>query len=331
MTVIFSDAGVQYANGTIQSSAAQDMIMPIAASVATNALTVTLPPEALVFRSTTLSSGASTPVQTDVTLSLTVPSGATLGTVSGVASRLVVLAIYTGTAVELAILNIAGGNQLDETNLISTTAISTASNSANVVYSTTARTSVPYRVMGFIDSTQATAGTWASAPSLVQGVGGQAAQHVGKILGSVAVTATGTSVDFIGIPAFVKRITVALNGVSLSATADILVQIGPAGGVETTGYSSSGSAIAGVVNTVTSTAGFVVQAGSAAAVQSGHIHITNFSGSIWVQSHVTGRSDAAATRVGGGTKTIAGALSTLRVTTTATDTFDAGSISLLYE
>lgn len=172
MATSLSDAGLTFANGTIQSSAAQDMIMPIAASVSANALTVSLPPEALVFRSTTLTSGASTAVQTNATISLTVPSGATLGTINGIASRLVVLAIYTGTAVELAIVNLAGGNQLDETNLISTTAIDANSDSANVIYSTTARTNVPYRVMGFVDSTQATAGTWATAPSLVQGVGG---------------------------------------------------------------------------------------------------------------------------------------------------------------
>jgi hypothetical protein len=42
------------------------------------------------------------------------------------------------------------------------------------VYSTTARTSLAYRVIGYIESTQATAGTWATAPSTIQGYGGQA-------------------------------------------------------------------------------------------------------------------------------------------------------------
>jgi hypothetical protein len=70
-------------------------------------------------------------------------------------------------------VNIAGGNDLSETGLISTTAIAAASNSASTIYSTTARTSVAYRVLGYIESTQATAGTWAATPSLIQGVGGQ--------------------------------------------------------------------------------------------------------------------------------------------------------------
>jgi hypothetical protein len=75
---------------------------------------------------------------------------------------------------ELAVTNISGGSDLSETGVISTTLIAAASNSATLYYSTTARTSVAYRVVGYIESTQATAGTWATAPSTIQGYGGQA-------------------------------------------------------------------------------------------------------------------------------------------------------------
>jgi hypothetical protein len=94
-----------------------------------------------------------------------------------------VLAIDNAGTVELAVVNISGGNQLDETNLISTTAEggAGAADSANVIYSATARTNVPYRVVGFIDSTQTTAGTWATAPSTIQGVGGQALTALSSI------------------------------------------------------------------------------------------------------------------------------------------------------
>ena len=40
---------------------------------------------------------------------------------------------------------------------------------------------VPYRIVGFVDSTQATAGTWATAPSAVQGIGGQALAAMSSI------------------------------------------------------------------------------------------------------------------------------------------------------
>jgi hypothetical protein len=88
----------------------------------------------------------------------------------------VILALNNAGTIELAAVNISGGTQLDETNLISTTAEggAGAADSASVVYSATARTSVAYRVVGYIESTQATAGTWATAPSTIQGYGGQA-------------------------------------------------------------------------------------------------------------------------------------------------------------
>lgn len=87
-----------------------------------------------------------------------------------------VLAINNSGTVELAVVNIAGGNNLDETTLISTTAEggAGAADSNNVIYSTTARSNVAFRVVGAIISTQSTAGTWATAPSTIQGTGGQA-------------------------------------------------------------------------------------------------------------------------------------------------------------
>ena len=150
-------------------------IQPISASVASSALTISASALALDFRSTTLGSGTVTTVS-GTPANLVISSGSTLGTVSAVASRIVVIALNNAGTIELAAVNISGGTQLDETNLISTTAEggAGAADSASVVYSTTARTSVAYRVIGFIDSTQATAGTWATAPSTIQGVGGQA-------------------------------------------------------------------------------------------------------------------------------------------------------------
>jgi hypothetical protein len=114
---------------------------------------------------------------------MTVSSGSTLGTINATQSKLIVLALDNAGTVELAVVNIAGGTQLDETNLISTTAEggAGAADSATVVYSTTARTSRPYRVVGYVESTQATAGTWATAPSTIQGVGGQALDVMGSL------------------------------------------------------------------------------------------------------------------------------------------------------
>ena len=142
--------------------------------VSGNALTVKLNPCNLQFRAQTLASAGNNLRYISAQLTLTVPASATLGTVNATQSRIVVLAIDNAGTVELAVVNIAGGVDLSETSLISTTAISAGSTSASVIYSTTARTNVPYRVVGYVESTQATAGTWTTAPSTIQGTGGQA-------------------------------------------------------------------------------------------------------------------------------------------------------------
>ena len=155
---------------------AYPQIYSVTASVAASALTVTLNPCALDFRATPLTSGTVNTRTVGSAISVVVSSGSTLGTVSAQQSRIVVLALDNAGTIELAVVNISGGNNLDETTLISTTAEggAGAADSANVVYSTTARTSLPYRVVGYVESTQATAGTWATAPSTIQGYGGQA-------------------------------------------------------------------------------------------------------------------------------------------------------------
>ena len=166
--------GYQFADSSFQNTAAEPGIKPVTATVAANALTLSLGPCTLAFRSATLASGTVSSIKVAATISVTVPSSATLGTVSNEAARLVIVALNNAGTVELAVVNMAGGTNLDECGLISTTAISAGSSLATVVYSTTARTNVAYRVVGFVDITEVTAGTWASAATTIQGQGGQA-------------------------------------------------------------------------------------------------------------------------------------------------------------
>jgi hypothetical protein len=153
-------------------------IQPIAASVASNALTITLNPTTLDFRSSTLSSGTVNTRSVTSPISLIVPSGATLGSGDGIKAQLVVVAIDNAGTVEAAIINSYTANSLDESGVISTTAISISSDVQNVFYSNVARTNVPYRIVGIIEITEATAGTWATGPTLVQGMGGVAGNAI---------------------------------------------------------------------------------------------------------------------------------------------------------
>lgn len=151
-------------------------LQPITASVGSNALTLTLNPTNLDFRSATIGSGTVNTRTVSAAINVVISSGSTLGTSSGVANRIAVLAIDNAGTVELAAVNADGGFHFDETQLISTTAEggAGAADGAATVYSTSARSNVPFRIVGYIESTQATAGTWATEPSKKQGAGGGA-------------------------------------------------------------------------------------------------------------------------------------------------------------
>lgn len=163
-----------WATTSVAASASSSKLQSIAAAVAANAMTVTLNPTSLDFRSSALSVGVPNTRTSAAALTVVVPAGATLGTLAAQVSRIMVLAIDNASAMELAVVNLAGNVDLSETGLISTTALSAASDSPDVVYSTNARANVPYRVVGCIESTQAVAGNWATAPSALQGLGGLA-------------------------------------------------------------------------------------------------------------------------------------------------------------
>jgi hypothetical protein len=200
-------------------------IEPVTASVASNALTVTLNPTALDFRSATLGSGVVTTRNIGSAISAVVPSGATLGTTNAVLSRVMILAIDNAGTVEIAVCN--SSVTLDESALISTTVLDTASDSATVVYSTTARTNVPFRVVGFVESTQSTAGTWASAPSKIQGYGGLALSPDIKAAlnasGSAPIYACRAWVNFNGTGTVAIRASGNVSSITDNGTGDYTV------------------------------------------------------------------------------------------------------------
>jgi hypothetical protein len=155
------------------------------------------------------------------------------------------------------------------------------------------------------------------------------------VSGTVVTCAGQTSIDFTGIPSWVKRITVMFSGVSTSGTSLPLIQLGDSGGFEITGYISTSVQLAAGNNLDTSTAGFVIRSAGAANILSGSVIIETISENAWVSHHVLKQSTTAVI-TGGGDKTLSGTLDRVRITTVnGTDTFDttpsAGSINILYE
>jgi len=150
------------------------------------------------------------------------------------------------------------------------------------------------------------------------------------VRGTTVATTSGTSVDFTSIPSWVKRITLILQGVSTSGTSAKLVQIG-AGSVQNTGYVSTGVFAGSTQGTQNNTAGFVIASNVASEVLSGHMIITLISGNLWVASHTFKYTNTYG-GFGGGDVTLSGTIDRVRLTTVnGTDTFDAGSVNILYE
>ena len=319
-------------------------ITTITASVATNILTLGLNPCSLDFRSSTASSGATTTRQVTSAISMTVSNGSTLGTISGILSKLAVLAIDNAGTVELAVVNANAYGLLDERSLISTTAEggTGTADSGTVIYSTTARTSVPFRIVGYVESTQATAGAYATAPSNIAGMGGAIVpQPTPTINSGTAVTCAGqTSIDFTGIPSWIKKITVMLNGVSTSGTSSILVQLGDSGGIENTGYTGVAVRSGSSTNAYElSTAGFPLNESNTASLTYQSLvtlALLDASTNTWVISGTASTYASNNLSALSGGKSLSATLDRVRITTVnGTDTFDttpsAGIINILYE
>ena len=155
------------------------------------------------------------------------------------------------------------------------------------------------------------------------------AVYNGIASGTAVASTSGTSIDFTGIPSWVKRITVMFNGVSTSGTSNIIIQIG-SGSVTTSGYASI---VGNRLTETSSTAGFIISISQAAAdLASGQIVISNISGNSWVSFGNLSRSSNAPMFSAGNSPALSGTLDRIRLTTVnGTDTFDAGSINILYE
>lgn len=147
--------------------------------------------------------------------------------------------------------------------------------------------------------------------------------------GTAQNTTSGTSIDFTGIPSWVKRITVMFSGVSTTGSSDWLVQIG-AGSFLTSGYNSACIRISAGI---TSTSGFIVTGGAqnSAWFYGGLVTLATMGSNKWVECGSVATASNA-NYSSGGEVTLSGTLDRLRITTVnGTDTFDAGSINILYE
>jgi hypothetical protein len=157
------------------------------------------------------------------------------------------------------------------------------------------------------------------------------------IQGTAVASTSGTSIDFTGIPSWVKRITVLLQGVSTSGSSNLQVQLGTGATptYTTSGYlgSCSGGGNGSSLVAANFTAGFGLTAATAlTGLMNGGLTISNINGNTWVAFGTTGRSDSTNAYMIGGSVSLAAILTAVRITTAnGTDAYDAGTINIQYE
>ena len=165
---------------------------------------------------------------------------------------------------------------------------------------------------------------------------------VSPTLMDAQASTSGTSITFTGIPSWAKRITVMLNGVSVTGSSYVLVQIG-SGSTTTSGYvgsgTNTGTGAGASIYTVSYTNAFGMS-GSSPGTSNYNIigTLVNISGNNWIWSCVGNDGGTAVGLMGAGKIALGGVLdrvvfaaSTSSSTMSGTDTYDAGTINIMYE
>jgi hypothetical protein len=158
----------------------------------------------------------------------------------------------------------------------------------------------------------------------------------GITLGTAVASTSGTAIDFTGIPATAKRVTVMLDGVSFaSGPGRPAIRLGTSGGIETTGYltatfSGSTSTAFTFFDTLNLTADTTTA--GASSIFSGSVTLTKVTGNTWA---MIGFIASGGTGLGphscGGVKTVSATLDRVRIYSSNSATFDAGTINISWE
>jgi len=153
--------------------------------------------------------------------------------------------------------------------------------------------------------------------------------------GTAVASTSGTSIDFTGIPSWVKRITVMFSGVSTNGSSIVQVQLGTSGGIQATSYLGSVDSTSTGVNAAIFTTGLALErsaTGTAANLRNGLVTFANLTSNTWSGTCLIGYSNLATVSLGATSIALGGTLDRVRITTVnGTDTFDAGSINIFYE
>jgi hypothetical protein len=274
---------------------------------------------------------------TTTSTSATITSGTiTSGTITNLASTTGTIATLNSTTGTIATLNSTTGTignlsttlAGDFTISQGTATLATSGATAGTYGSVTAIPFLTVDAKGRI--TSATTGTFSSTPA----DGSITPAKLSQPFTSATATAStsGTAIDFTGIPSWVKRVSVLFNKVGITGTSNMLVQLGTSGGIQETNYEAQASVVNTSVATLNSTSGFPIRNVEAAARISGIMTIAGMGSNLWVMSGtLTVIGGVASVQMVAGVIQLSGVLDRVRINALAAETFDEGSLNIMYE
>ena len=150
-------------------------------------------------------------------------------------------------------------------------------------------------------------------------------------LGTEVAHGGGATRTLTDIPSGVKKVTVMIEQLSTSGTSNIILRIGPSGGVVTSGYDCDAGSFSN--NYANQTDGFaLVRTTVAASLYNGvyHLHLFNASANQWCFSGgCSTNNDAHGTW---GHVSLSGALNKISITTTGgSNVFDSGAVNIQFQ
>jgi hypothetical protein len=246
----------------------------------------------------------------------------------------------TGSAYQILRNSATPGQTELVDKIVSGTALTYATFTGSISGTTLTVTAVS---AGTIQVGQVIAGTGVTAGTTITALGtgtGSTGTYTVSASQTVASTAIRTvALDFTGIPSWVKRITVMFQGVSTNGGGYLQIQLGTSAGIDNTASSYFGaeSTPVGATNLQNST-GFIIKSNMTAAnICHGVVtlHLVNAATNAWAQAGIIALSNTTQVGSSAGSKALSGTLDRLRIIGSTTglpvDTFDAGTINILYE
>lgn len=188
---------------------------------------------------------------------------------------------------------------------------------------------------GSVSATRTALGAGATGSAIFSAATVAAVKALLPIQAATPVTLSGTSVDFTGIPSWVRKITIPISGMSTAGTQVPGLQLGDSGGIESSGYVGTTAQISTTptVQISGSSSAFALNGVNVAAASyhgTATLNLLDPATNLWTFAVVLGRSDSSTTVThGAGSKALSAPLDRIRLFTS--DGFDGGSVTILYE